>query len=76
MRITDSGTAKISEAIETLLGCAELPARFVRERLLWRFHSAIGEPLDVERLRDVHESASASMLADRATLVSPTMPDP
>jgi radical SAM family uncharacterized protein/radical SAM-linked protein len=76
MRITDSGTAKISEAIETLLGCAELPARFVRERLLWRFDSEYGEPLEVERLRDVHEPASTSMLVDRALAVSSPTPDP
>jgi radical SAM-linked protein len=76
MRITDSGTAKISEALETLLGCTELPARFVRERLLWRFGAVSGEPLEVERLRDVQAPASASMLSDRATDVSSPTPDP
>ena len=76
MRITDAGTAKVSEAIETLLGSGDLPARFVRERLLWRFDSVHGEPLEVERLRDVHDAANTSMLGDRAlTVLSPT-PDP
>jgi radical SAM-linked protein len=76
LRITDSGTAKVSEAIETLLGCTELPARFVRERLLWGFHSVSGEPLELERLRGVQAHASATMLNDSAMAVSSPMPDP
>jgi radical SAM family uncharacterized protein/radical SAM-linked protein len=74
LRITDSGTAKISEALETLLGCTELPARFVRERLLWRFGSVSGEPLEVERLRNVHEPANATMLPDGALVLSSPEP--
>jgi hypothetical protein len=76
LRITDSGTAKVSEAIETLLGCTELPARFVRERLLWGFHSVSGEPLEVERLRGVQAHASTTMLNENATAVSSPMTDP
>jgi radical SAM family uncharacterized protein/radical SAM-linked protein len=70
LRITDAGTAKISEAIETLLGRTDVPARFVRERLLWRFDDVCGEPLEVSRLRDVHARSSASMLAATASGVT------
>ncbi|HTU63026.1 MAG TPA: DUF2344 domain-containing protein, partial [Polyangiales bacterium] len=76
LRITDSGTAKVSEAIQTLLGCGDLPARFVRERLLWRFDSAYGEPLEVERLRDVHEPVNTSMLGDGTHAIASPTPDP
>jgi radical SAM family uncharacterized protein/radical SAM-linked protein len=76
LRITDSGTAKVSEAIETLLGCGDLPARFVREGLLWRFGSEYGAPLEVERLRGVHQPEITSMLGDRELDLSSPTPDP
>jgi radical SAM-linked protein len=59
IRITDSGSAKISEALETLLGKDELPARCVREQLGWQIGGQHGAPLELERLRDVRAAAPA-----------------
>ena len=63
LNITDAGSAKVSEALQTLLGEEnkdELPARFVREHLGWRSGSEHGSPLELERLREVREAASTA----------------
>ena len=59
LRITDAGSAKVSEALETLLGKDELPARFVRAQLGWRDGDRHGSPLELELLRDVRNAAPA-----------------
>jgi radical SAM-linked protein len=67
LRFTDSGTAKVSEALDTLLGHSDVSARFVRESLLWRSLDAHGTPLELERLRDVrgaNELAKVAIVAD------------
>jgi radical SAM-linked protein len=51
LRITPNGTAKPSEALEALLGDAELPVRFVREALLWVRGDERGTPMDLAALR-------------------------
>ncbi|MEY4576830.1 MAG: hypothetical protein RL701_1533 [Pseudomonadota bacterium] len=62
LRFTDSGTAKSSEALDAVLGQREVPARFVREKMLWRAGAEAGDPLEIERLRHVHGTASATKL--------------
>jgi radical SAM-linked protein len=49
LEITDQGTAKASEVLETLLDAREVPARIVRTSLGWRAGSAHGTPFDIER---------------------------
>jgi radical SAM family uncharacterized protein/radical SAM-linked protein len=49
LEITDSGSAKASEVLETLLNAREVPARIVRTALGWRAGSAHGTPFDLER---------------------------
>jgi radical SAM family uncharacterized protein/radical SAM-linked protein len=66
LRITASGSAKVSEALDTLLGQSDLPARFVREQLLWREGAHSGHPLELELLRDVHANTSATKLIESA----------
>ncbi|MET0387969.1 MAG: TIGR03960 family B12-binding radical SAM protein [Polyangiales bacterium] len=73
LRITDSGSAKVSEALDTLLGQREVAARFVREKLLWRIGSAVGDPLALDRLRDVHAGSSASKLSGATEQVAPPL---
>ena len=70
IKITDAGSAKVSEALETLLGRDEVPARFVRERLGWREGSEHGSPLELERLRDVRDAQTTTKLP--ATAEQPT----
>jgi hypothetical protein len=62
LRFTDAGTAKVSEALDTLLGTTDVPARFVRERLVWRSGDVVGEPLELERFRSVRGAASAATI--------------
>jgi hypothetical protein len=76
LRITDAGTAKVSEALATLLGQDELPARFVREQLLWRSEGTVGEPLDLERLRDVQQPKTPIMLQHAAPTAPVTVSEP
>jgi hypothetical protein len=76
LRFTDSGTAKVSEALSTLLGHEEPPARFVREQLIWRSAEHVGEPLELERLRDVQRSTSATILQQNAPNASVTVSEP
>jgi radical SAM-linked protein len=59
LRITEQGTAKASEALETLLGAREVPARIVRTRLGWRAGTESGTPLDLDRYRQHHVRAVA-----------------
>jgi radical SAM family uncharacterized protein/radical SAM-linked protein len=61
LRITDSGSAKASEALETLLGQSDVPARIVRAKLLWRVGDALGTPLEIERARSVRLASAAPM---------------
>jgi radical SAM-linked protein len=49
LEITDQGTAKASEVLETLLDAREVPARIVRTSLGWRAGAAHGTPFDIER---------------------------
>jgi hypothetical protein len=51
LRITGSGTAKPSEALQALLGQPELPVRFVRAALLCSRHGVHVSPLELEQLR-------------------------
>jgi radical SAM family uncharacterized protein/radical SAM-linked protein len=51
LRITGGGTAKVSEALEALLGVTELPARYVREALLAVVGERRVEPRDLAALR-------------------------
>ena len=60
LRFTDTGTAKISEALEALTGQRELPAQFLREKLMWRIGSDDGDPLELARLREVQRKLSAT----------------
>jgi radical SAM-linked protein len=63
LAFTDDGTAKVSEALEGLIGQAELPVRYVRSALGWRAGQQTGGPLEIERLRDVQSVASLAKLA-------------
>ncbi len=51
LRITGSGTAKPSEALQALLGQPELPVRFVRAALLCSRHGTRVSPLELEQVR-------------------------
>jgi hypothetical protein len=62
LRFTDTGTAKISEALATLTGQRELPAHFMREQLRWRIGVNSGQPLEIERLRSVQREAPVTKL--------------
>jgi hypothetical protein len=66
LRITDSGSAKASEALETLLGKSEVPARIVREKLLWRVGDSVGTPLEIERARSVRQASGVPMFEAEA----------
>jgi radical SAM family uncharacterized protein/radical SAM-linked protein len=66
LRITDSGSAKASEALETLLGKSDVPARIVREKLLWRIGDSVGTPLEIERARNVRQASSVPMFEAEA----------
>jgi hypothetical protein len=66
LRFTDSGTAKASEALNTLLGQSEVAARLVRASLQWRTGNAYGTPLELERLREVRATAAAAKLEHAA----------
>jgi radical SAM-linked protein len=71
LRITDSGSAKASEALETLLGQSELPARFVRARLLWRDGEQTGTPLELEHIRSVRRASALAIFENEDGLSSP-----
>jgi radical SAM family uncharacterized protein/radical SAM-linked protein len=62
LKFTDSGTAKASEALNTLLAQSEVAARFVRASLQWRMGDTHGTPLELERLREVRPPASVVKL--------------
>jgi len=62
LRFTTAGTAKVSEALDALLGQRDVPARFVREHLLWRDEQSTGGPLEIERLRRVHDKSPGTKL--------------
>jgi radical SAM-linked protein len=51
LRFKDSGTAKASEALEALLGRADVPARLVRASLLTSMHGVRATPMELDRLR-------------------------
>ncbi|HKU38875.1 MAG TPA: TIGR03936 family radical SAM-associated protein, partial [Polyangiales bacterium] len=59
LRITEQGTAKASEALETLLGAKEVPARIVRASLGWRAGHKTGTPLDLERYLEERATQAA-----------------
>ncbi|HEX4352662.1 MAG TPA: TIGR03936 family radical SAM-associated protein, partial [Polyangiales bacterium] len=61
LRITDSGGAKASEALETLLGESDVPARLVRACLLWRDGDETGTPLELERIRSVRRASALAI---------------
>jgi radical SAM family uncharacterized protein/radical SAM-linked protein len=68
LRFLDSGTAKVAEALDTLLGASDVPARFVRENLLWRLGDAHGDPLELERLRASRAARDVPNAAAAATI--------
>jgi radical SAM family uncharacterized protein/radical SAM-linked protein len=72
LALTDSGTAKVSEAVETLLGDAQLPVRYVRARLLWRREEQTGTPLELERLRALgsRSDTAAPPASDQPSLLA------
>jgi radical SAM-linked protein len=51
LRITQSGTAKAGEALEALLGRADVPARIVRSALGCNRNGALTSPLELDALR-------------------------
>ncbi len=51
LRITGGGTAKVSEALDALLGARDVPARFVREALLAHAGDERVSPRETARLR-------------------------
>jgi hypothetical protein len=67
MQITPSGTAKISEVLESLLGASELPARVVRAALLWNSAGERGTPLDIDAARRARATLAAAPVADTIT---------
>jgi radical SAM-linked protein len=68
LKFTDSGTAKASEALATLLAQSEVAARFVRASLQWRMGDIHGTPLELERLREVRSPVSVAKLDGVAEL--------
>ncbi|HKP59625.1 MAG TPA: TIGR03960 family B12-binding radical SAM protein [Polyangiales bacterium] len=59
LAITEQGSAKASEVLETLLDRREVPARIVRTGLGWRTPADSGTPLELERYRSAHAPADA-----------------
>jgi hypothetical protein len=68
LQITPDGSAKVSEALETLLGRSEVAGRIVRAALSYRIGEHTGSPLDLDTLRALRSSALvADPLAAAAT---------
>ena len=57
LRMTHEGTAKVSEALDALLGKADVPSRIVREGLYFRAGESCGSPLDLTAARAVRQHA-------------------
>jgi hypothetical protein len=59
LAITEQGSAKASEALETLLDRRDVPARIVRTGLGWRTAADSGTPLELDRYRLAHPAPEA-----------------
>jgi radical SAM family uncharacterized protein/radical SAM-linked protein len=70
LRITGSGTAKASEALQALLGRDDVPARFVRAALLSTQGDVRLTPLELAGLRAVHTAARERAAAAAKTEVA------
>jgi radical SAM family uncharacterized protein/radical SAM-linked protein len=66
LQITPSGSAKISETLDTLLGVPDLPARVVRTGLFWRTPAERGTPLDLDAARRMRLAAVPEASAEVA----------
>jgi radical SAM family uncharacterized protein/radical SAM-linked protein len=62
LAITEQGSAKASEVLETLLDRREVPARIVRTGLGWRTAADSGTPLELERYQLAQPAAALPLL--------------
>jgi radical SAM-linked protein len=69
VEITDQGSAKASEVLETLLDAREVPARIVRTSLGWRAGGASGTPFDLEGYATVRAASAVTIAAECVTEV-------
>lgn len=69
VQVTDSGGAKASEVLETLLNVREVPARIVRTGLGWRSGSVYGTPFELERYAAARAASAVTIAAECVTEV-------
>lgn len=68
LAITGDGTAKISEALETLLGRSEVPAHIVRAGLFARFGDERISPMQLDAARALRAAAAPAPAATPSTI--------
>jgi radical SAM family uncharacterized protein/radical SAM-linked protein len=69
IEITDQGSAKASEVLETLIGMRDVPARIVRTSLGWRTGAVHGTPLELERYAVARGASAVTSGAECVTEV-------
>jgi radical SAM-linked protein len=69
LEITDQGSAKASEVLDTLLNAREVPARIVRTGLGWRAESEHGTPFELERYAAALAVSAVTIAAECVTQV-------
>ncbi|MFI5307782.1 MAG: TIGR03960 family B12-binding radical SAM protein, partial [Polyangiales bacterium] len=74
LRIGGNGTAKVSEALQALLGRPDLSARYVRMGLMCTHAGARATPMELETLRAAFSTPSAPEAASAATEVAAQSP--